>query len=89
MDMVIPEDVMSRELDGEAVLLDLTSGRYFGLNATAARVWALLVEGLDREAITARIVVEFQVTPQLARSDVDAFIDALLERGLLLQKARL
>ena len=35
-------DVVHRLIQGEAVLLDLASGRYFGLNATGAALWELL-----------------------------------------------
>jgi len=35
----IPEGVVSREIEGETVLLNLESGRYFGLNAVGTRVW--------------------------------------------------
>lgn len=83
MEFAIPEDVLSRELDGEAVLLDLRSGRYFGLNATGARTWALMKEGLERAEIAARIVEEFEVDLERARLDVDRFVDGLLDRGLI------
>jgi PqqD family protein of HPr-rel-A system len=81
--MDVPEDVLSRELDGEAVLLDLHSGRYFGLNGTGARVWALLKDGLERDAIARALTEEFEVEETNARADVDAFIAALRERGLI------
>ena len=35
-------DILSRILDGEAVLLDLASGTYFGLNPVGSRVWELI-----------------------------------------------
>jgi len=81
--MDIPSDVLSRDLDGEAVLLDLRSGRYFGLNGTGARVWALLKDGLERVGIAEALTEEFEVDMDTARADVDAFIAALTERGLI------
>jgi PqqD family protein of HPr-rel-A system len=83
MDMRIPEDVLSRDLDGEAVLLDLRSGKYFGLNGTGARVWALLKDGLERPEIAKVLTEEFEVDEDRARADVDAFIAALTDRGLI------
>jgi hypothetical protein len=81
--MDIPSDVLSRDLDGEAVLLDLRSGRYFGLNGTGARVWALLKDGLERVDIAEQLVEEFDVDVDTARADVDAFVDTLIERALI------
>ena len=41
-------DVVFRDLDGEAVILDLVSGTYFGLNEVGTRVWRLVDEGATR-----------------------------------------
>ena len=42
--LAVDEQVMFRQLDDEAVLLDLKSGTYFGLNDVGARAWQLIVE---------------------------------------------
>lgn len=89
MPFTIPDDVMSRELNGEAVLLDLRSGHYFGLNATGARIWAALKDGLAPEQIPQIIVEDFDVTLERAQADVDAFIATLIQRGLITEGADL
>jgi hypothetical protein len=70
---------MVRELDGEAALLDLDSGMYYGLNGVATAVWNRMVAagdvGLDR--LVAEVVDEFAVEPEVARREVEAFIEAL------------
>ena len=38
----IPEDVVSREVGGEAVLLNLATGTYFGLDGVGTEIWNLL-----------------------------------------------
>ena len=40
-----------RDLDGEAVILDLGSGTYFGLNQVGTRVWQLISDGSDEAHI--------------------------------------
>ena len=82
MNLEIPEEVLSRELDGEVVLLDLRSGRYFGLNPTGALVWELAKAQVPVEDMAARLVDEFDVSMDRARADVDAFVRILVERGL-------
>jgi hypothetical protein len=42
--LVVDAQVLFRQLDDEAVLLDLKSGTYFGLNDVGARTWQLIVE---------------------------------------------
>ena len=83
MELDIPSDVLSRELNGEAVLLDLRSGRYYGLNATGAVIWAGLLDGLDRDRIAERLVEAFEVEPAPALADTDAFVTMLLDAGLV------
>ena len=79
----IPEEVLSRELDGEAVLLDLRSGKYFGLNGTGAVIWAAMNDGLEPPQMAERLANGFDVTVEQARADVDAFIESLVSRGLI------
>ena len=40
--ITISPDVVFRDLDGEAVLLNLALGIYFGLNEVGTRMWNLL-----------------------------------------------
>ena len=47
--MVIPEDVVHRMVGDEAVLLQLDSGVYYGLDPVGSRIWELL-EGEVRRA---------------------------------------
>ena len=76
------EGVVCAELGGEAVLLDVGRGVYFGLDEVAYRIWTLLGEGNDADAIVARLTEEFNAEPAEIRADVAAFLDTLVERGL-------
>ncbi len=76
-------DVLFRELEGEAVLLDLGSGRYFGLNAVGTRVWTLLAAGATIGAAAAAIVAEFDVDPDQIARDIDDLVTELAARGLI------
>jgi Coenzyme PQQ synthesis protein D (PqqD) len=81
--VAISEDVVSREIAGETVLLDLGSGTYFGLNETGTRIWNLLQDdGLLRQAFdTAR--TEYDVAPQDFERDFLALVRQLCARGLV------
>jgi hypothetical protein len=43
--------VLSRPVGSDAVLLDLNSHDYFGLNEVGARIWAALADGCSRAEI--------------------------------------
>lgn len=76
-------DVVSRVIDGEAVLLDLSSGRYLGLNDVATRVWELVAKGERFEAIRAALLAEFDVPPEILERDLDALFTEMVTRGLV------
>ncbi len=76
-------DVIFRELEGEAVLLDLASGRYFGLNGVGTRVWMLLEAGSTPAEVVSTIAAEFDAAPGDVARDVDELLAELKTRGLL------
>jgi hypothetical protein len=75
--------VLSREVHGEAVLLHLDSGEYFGLDEVATRMWQLLAEFGDVLRVESAICEEYDVDPEAAARDVTAFVGQLLEKRLL------
>jgi hypothetical protein len=72
-----------RELDGEAVILDLESGRYFGLDAVGTRIWQLIAEQGSLRAVHAALLTEFDVSSSALESDLFAFAGELVSRGLI------
>ena len=77
------DDVLVRNLDGEAVLLDLASGTYFGLNEVGARVWELIEAGATVGSIKKTLVDEFEVEEPVLAADLGALFQSLLDRGLV------
>ena len=79
----IPEDVIFRDLAGEAVILNFDTGVYFGLDAVATRMWNLIGELGDRERILKVLLAEYDVEERRLRNDLEDLIARLLENGLL------
>jgi hypothetical protein len=81
-------DVVHRVIQGEAVLLDLHSGRYFGLNATGAALWELLgSDGATMSEVEARMGERFEVTPEVLHRDLEDVLGSL-EREKLIRVER-
>ena len=78
-------DVVFRELDGETVLLDFATGRYFGLNAVGTRLWMLIGEGAGIAAAVDAIAAEFDAPRDEVARDVDELVNELVTRGLLVR----
>ena len=80
---LIPEDVLTAHLAGEAVLLDLKTKQYYQLNATAARVWQGLEQALEPQRIVDKLMDEFAVDAVTAQREMERVIGDLRARGLL------
>lgn len=72
-----------RQFDEEIVLLDLSSGRYFSLNAVAARMWHELISGKTAAETAAVLTAEYEQDAETILRDCVSLSDELLERGLL------
>lgn len=82
--IVKSEGVLSRVLDGEAVLLDTEGGAYFGLNAVGTRAWELIgAQGTTRRALVDALLSEFDVTRDVLARDVDDLLAGLEQRKLV------
>ena len=81
--VVPPEDVMFRELDGEAVLLNLDNEAYYGLDDVGTRMWELLTSLPTIEVAVQQLLTEFDVTEQQLRTDVTKLLGELVENGLV------
>lgn len=72
-----------REVEGEVVALDGTASEYLAVNRSGAELWPLLAEGATRVQLAARLSEAFGLDADRAAEDVEAFLAALDERGLL------
>ena len=79
----IPDDVVSRELDGELVVTSLSMGGFLRLDDVGRKIWTLLEQGQSLDSIVTALTGDFDVDTAACRGDVEAFLDDLAERGLL------
>jgi len=76
--------VASRVLDGEIVIMSATDSTLFSLSEVATVIWQA-ADGHTplSEIVRGRICAEFDVTPDAAYRDAEAFIDDLARHGIL------
>lgn len=79
----VSEAVVFRELDGEAVILQLDEGVYFGLDPVGTRLWQLIEgQGLLRGALQAGLA-EFDVRPDVLERDLIDLVRQLADKRLV------
>lgn len=83
-DVVTPSaDALFREIGGEAVLLNLASGEYFGLDPVGTRIWGLLAEQRQVHAVLSLLVAEYDAPAERLERDLLDLIVRLVEKGLV------
>ena len=81
-------DVQAASIEGETVLLDLSTGRYYTLNHLGSVIWEHCAGHRTLKDIHADLCDRFEVVPEQALSDLVALINQLVEEGLLQQERK-
>jgi hypothetical protein len=80
--IVKSEDVLFRELDTEAILLNLKTGIYYGLNPVGTRAWQLVEEHGTLARVLDIMFDEYEVDRGVLEKDLLDLTRALRDAGL-------
>ena len=78
----IPEDIYTQEIDDETILLDIQSGKYFGLDPVGTRMWQLLRQHGALRPVYEIVLSEYEVAPERLETDLLALTETMIEKGL-------
>lgn len=81
--VVAAKDQVSCDLAGEAAILNIKSGVYYGLDPVGARIWNLMQEPRAVVQIQEVITSEYDVEPDRCARDLIGLLEKLLEEGLI------
>lgn len=81
----VPQHVAIRDFGDDTVVLNLRSGRYFGLNRLAAQAVGLWSSCLTLGESAALLAAEYDVPAEVVERDLSELSASLIERGLLEQ----
>jgi len=85
--IALSPDVISQEVSGETVLLDLESENYFGLDEVGTRVWQLIKETNDLNSIFKTLLTEYEVSEERLQQDLTVLLTEIEGLGLITLKA--
>ena len=86
--ITLSPDVISQEVSGETVLLDLESEHYFGLDEVGTRIWQLARETNDLKAIYQTLLAEYDVPENRLQRDLDNLLAEIGGLGLITLEQR-
>ena len=79
----VPEGVLISRLQEEAVILNLDSERYFGLDDVGTRFLSVLSNSESIEAAYQSLLEEYDVDREVLREDLIALIENLSQQGII------
>ncbi|HEY5218270.1 MAG TPA: PqqD family peptide modification chaperone [Gemmatimonadaceae bacterium] len=81
--LVATADHLSSDFSGEVVILSLSDGVYYGLDAVGAQIWRLLAEPRTVRDLVAGVMSHYTVDGAQCERDVLAFLEDLRSHDLV------
>jgi hypothetical protein len=79
----VPVDVLIQELNGESVILNVKTGRYFGLDGVGTRMWAVMTTSPSIAVACTNLLEEYEVQEEQLRQDLLEMAENLVANGLV------
>jgi coenzyme PQQ synthesis protein D (PqqD) len=81
--ITLSPDVISQEVSGETVLLDLNSENYFGLDEVGTRIWQLIEQTGKLQAVYDTMLAEYEVSEEQLLEDLEQLVTEVEKIGLV------
>jgi hypothetical protein len=81
--IAVSGDQISCDLAGEAVILNLKNGTYYGLDPVGASIWSLIQEPKTFAEIREALLGIYRVDGSELESDLQALLTQFSEQGLI------
>ena len=83
-DAFAPSDHVSwREVEGEAIVLDLRTGEYHTFNEVGRVIWRCVAEKKPVGQILSAVTADYEAEPAAVHADIERFLAVLLHKGLV------
>ena len=79
----LAENVVSKSVDNELIVLNLEDGTYFMLNPTGAFIWQKFSEGFTIGEVAERIMSKYDVSLDVAKQDTISLTKSFTDNRLL------
>jgi len=76
-------DQVSCDMLGQATILDLRGGQYYGLNTIGTRIWDWIQEPKPISQILSMLVNEYDVDAERCETDLVVLLRELEQKGLI------
>jgi hypothetical protein len=77
-------EVASKVMDGEAILINLSSGTYYSMDKTASFIWSLISLQYDSEEIINKVSEIYNVNTDNIKKDIENLIENLINEKIII-----
>ena len=77
------EEIASKVIDGEAIIINLANGIYYSMDKVGAVVWDLLLAGRTLDEVIVAVMGAYDVTREQAESNVRELVQELMQENLV------
>jgi hypothetical protein len=81
--IVLSKDQVSCDLAGEAAIVNLKNGVYYGLDPVGARIWNLMRQPVTFAQIVDSLLHDYAIDRLTLEADVRLFVNQLADQGLV------
>ena len=81
------ESVVHETIEGEVIVIDLSSGSYFSLSGSAPDVWELLAGGVTAAEAAAALEARYEADSETIGTGVEELLGKLVEARLVVEDA--
>ena len=77
------DDMLGAAVGDELLMMSVAQGNYYSLNEVGKRIWELLERPMSLDELVAQLTEEYDVPEAACREEVERFLTAMRERGML------
>jgi hypothetical protein len=81
--VITTPDVLLQELEGDAVLLNLANGQYYGMDENSFLMYRTLISSPSIQTAYKTLLLEYEIDPEQLEADLEQFISSLIDNGLV------
>jgi hypothetical protein len=74
---------ISARVGEEIMLMSVERSKYIGLTETGARIWDMLDAPRTADYLCGELCREYEISPELCRTQIDAFLLDMAKQGAL------
>ena len=71
------------ELDGEKVMIDFDSGKYFMIKGSGNDIWDMMEDNMDISTIVENLLKEYDVDREVCQESVITFVNQMKDYGFV------